>query len=170
MIIQVSWFYQKLGLSVLIVVQSLSCIQLFKTPWTPRFPVLSYLLGFAQTHIHWVGDAIQPSHLLLPSSPPVLNLSQYQGLFQWTGSSNQVAKVLKLQHQSFQWVLRVVKFVHFTKCLPEGCVGLKSSQYCAHQAMQPGAEIFPEAGLPYISLRHWDLPSWAPIGLGLYFF
>ena len=134
------------------------------------FSVLHYLPEFAQTHVLWVNDATQPSHLPLPSSPPVLNLSQYQGLFQWAGSSNQVAKVLKLQHQSFQWVLRVVPFVHFTKCLPEGCVGLKSSQYSAHQAMQPGAEIFPEAGLPYIYLRHWDLPSWAPIGLGLYFF
>ena len=50
---------------------------------TPGFPVLHYLLEFAQTHVHWVGDAIQPSHPLSPSSPPALNLSQHQGLFQW---------------------------------------------------------------------------------------
>ena len=47
----------------------------------PDFPVLHYLLEFAQTHVHWVCDAIQPSHPLSPSSP-ALNLSQHQGLFQ----------------------------------------------------------------------------------------
>ena len=61
---------------------------------TPGFPVLHCLLEFAHTHVHWVGDAIQPSHPLLPSSPPTLNLSQHQGLFQWVGSSPQVAKGL----------------------------------------------------------------------------
>ena len=50
----------------------------------PGFPVLHYLLKFAHTHVHWVGDAIQQSHPLLPSSP-ALNLSQHQGLFQWVG-------------------------------------------------------------------------------------
>ena len=45
---------------------------------TPGFPVLHYLPGFAQTHVHWVGDAIQPPHPLLPSFPPALNLSQYE--------------------------------------------------------------------------------------------
>ena len=47
----------------------------------PGFPVLHYLLEFAQTHVHWVGDAIQPSHSLSPCSP-TLNLSQHQSLFQ----------------------------------------------------------------------------------------
>ena len=53
---------------------------------TPGFPVLRYLLEFAQTHVFWVSDAIQPSHPLLPLSPPALDLSQHQGLFQWVGS------------------------------------------------------------------------------------
>ena len=54
-------------------------------------------------HVHWVGDAIQLSHPLFSPSPPTFNLSQHQGLFQWVGSSHQVAKVLEfqLQHQSF---------------------------------------------------------------------
>ena len=61
---------------------------------TPAFPVLHHLPELAQTHIHWVGDAIQPSHPL--SSPSLaLNLSQHQGLFQWVSSSHQVAKVLE---------------------------------------------------------------------------
>ena len=60
---------------------------------TSDFPVLQYLPEFAQIHVHWVSDAIQPSQALLPPSPPVLNLSQHQGLFQWVGSSHQVVKV-----------------------------------------------------------------------------
>ena len=74
---------------------------------TLGFPVLPYLLQFAQTHVHWVGDGIQPSHPL--SSPsPAFSLSQHQGLFQWVSSSHQVAKALEfqLQHQSFQWIFR----------------------------------------------------------------
>ena len=56
------------------------------------FPVLHYLLEFSQTHVHWVGDDIQPSHPMLPLYPPALNLSQNQSLFQWVSSSHQVAK------------------------------------------------------------------------------
>ena len=52
------------------------------------------LLEFAQTHVHWVRGAIQPSHPLSPASRPALNLFQHQGLFRWAGSSHQVAKVL----------------------------------------------------------------------------
>ena len=69
----------------------------------PGFPVHHQLLELAQTLVHRVGDAIQPSHPL--SSPsPAFNLSQHQGLFQWVSSSYQVAKALEfqLQHQSFQ--------------------------------------------------------------------
>ena len=73
----------------------------------PGFPVLQNYPKFAQTHVHWAGDAIQPSHPL-SSSPPALSLSQHQGLFQWVGFSHQVTKVLEfqLQHQSFQWIFR----------------------------------------------------------------
>ena len=75
---------------------------------TPGLPVHHQLPEFTQIHVHWVSDAIQPSHP--PSSPSSLtfNLSQHQGLFQWVSSSHQVAKVLEfqLQHQSFQWTLR----------------------------------------------------------------
>ena len=54
-------------------------------------------------------ESVMPSnHLILSSpSPPALNLSQHQGLFQWVSPLHQVAKVLELQHQSFQWVFRV---------------------------------------------------------------
>ena len=61
---------------------------------TPGFHVHHQLLEFTQTHVHWVGDAIQPSHPLSSPSPPALNLSQHQGLFQWVSYSPQLAKVL----------------------------------------------------------------------------
>ena len=75
---------------------------------TPGFPVHHKLPEFAQTPIHSVGDAIQPSHPLSCPLPPAFDLSQHQGLFQWVGSSYQVAKLLErqLQHQSFQWIFR----------------------------------------------------------------
>ena len=103
------WFSTMLGQES-IVVQSLSHVWL----WDPigysllGFPVLHYVPESTQTHVHWVSVATQPSHPL--SSPSLdLKLSQHQSLFQWVGSSHQVAKVLELQlqHQSFQWIFRV---------------------------------------------------------------
>ena len=71
---------------------------------TPGLPVPES----TQTHVHRVGDVIQPSHPLSSSSPPAPNPSQHQDLFQWVNSSHEVAKVLEfqLQHQSFQWTPR----------------------------------------------------------------
>ena len=67
----------------------------------PSFPVCRYLPELAQTHVHWVGDAIQPSCPRSSPSPPALNLSQHQDLFLWVGSSHQVAQVLELQLQPY---------------------------------------------------------------------
>ena len=85
---------------------------------TPGPPVHHQLPESTQTHVHWVGDAIQSAHSLLSPSLPAPNPSQHQGLFQWVSSSHQVAKVLEfqLQHQSFQWTPR-------TDLLEEGLVG-----------------------------------------------
>ena len=84
----------------------------------PGFPVHDQLPELTQTYVHWVGDAIQPSHPLLSASPPAFNLSQHQCLFKWVSSSHQVSKVLEfqLQHQSFQWIFR-------TDFLKDGLVG-----------------------------------------------
>ena len=73
---------------------------------TPGLPVHHQLPEFTQTHVHWVSDAIQPSHPLSSLSPPTFNLSQQQGLFKWVSSSHQVVKGFKLQHQSFQSIFR----------------------------------------------------------------
>ena len=64
---------------------------------TPGFPVLHHLLEFAQTDVHWISDAIQPSHPVLSPNPPASNLSSHQGIFKWVSSPHQVAKVLELQ-------------------------------------------------------------------------
>ena len=93
---------------------SVQSTQLCPTLWNPMdcsmpgLPVHHQLLEFTQTHIHWVGDAIQPSYPLSSPCPPAFNLSQHQGLFKWVSSLHQVAKVLEfqLQPQSFQWTPR----------------------------------------------------------------
>ena len=73
---------------------------------TSGLPVHHQLPEFTQTHLHWVGDAIQPSHPLSSPSAPAFNLSQHQGLFKWVSSSHQGANVLEfqLQHQSLQCI------------------------------------------------------------------
>ena len=75
---------------------------------TPGFPVHHQLPELAQICVHWIGDIIQPSHLLLSPFSPAFNLFQDQGFSQWVSSSHQMAKVLEfqLQHQSFQWIFR----------------------------------------------------------------
>ena len=91
-----------------------SITRLCPTFWDPMdcstrgFPAHHQLPEFIQTHVHQVGDAIQPPYPLSSPSPPAFNLSQHEGLFQWVSSLHQIANVLKLQlqHQSFQWVFR----------------------------------------------------------------
>ena len=71
---------------------------------TPGLPVPQHLPKLAKVYVHCIGDAIQPSHPLMPSFPSTLNLSQHQGLFQGVVCSHQMTKLLELQlqHQSFQ--------------------------------------------------------------------
>ena len=78
----------------------------------PGLPVHHQLPEFTQTHAHWVGYVIQPSHPLSSPSPLVPSLSQHQGLFQWVNSLHEMAKILEfqLQHQSLQWTLRTYSF------------------------------------------------------------
>ena len=68
---------------------------------TPDFAVLHYLSEFAQTHVHWVSDAIQPSHLLMPPSSLALNLSQHEGLFQRVGSLHPKCWSFSINHSEF---------------------------------------------------------------------
>ena len=94
--------------------QLLSCVRLFATPWTTarQASCPSPTPRVYPNLVHWVGDAIQPSHPLSSPSPPIFNHSQHQGLCKWISSYHQVAKVLELQlqHQSFQWIFRTDSF------------------------------------------------------------
>ena len=96
-----------------------------------RPPCTHQFQEFTQTHVRWVGDAIQPAHPLSSPSPPAFNLSQHQGLFKWVSSSHQVAKVfeLQLQHQSFQWIIR-------TDFLSDGLVGSPCSPRDSQSLLQ----------------------------------
>ena len=112
---------------MVVITQSLSCPTLCSLMdcSTPGFLVLYSLPKLAQTHVHWVGDAIQPSHPL-SSASPALSLSQHQGLFQWVSSSHQMARVLELQiqHQSFQKILRTDFLLGFTDLISLQSKGL----------------------------------------------
>ena len=88
-----------------------------------------HLPKFAQVHVHCIGDPIQPSHPLTPSSP-ALNLSQHQRLFQWVVCSHQMTTMpeLQLQHQSFQQIFRVVFLkIGLISLLSKGLSGVFSS-------------------------------------------
>ena len=88
---------------------------------TPGSPVCHQLLELTQSHVHWLGDAIQPSHPLLSPSLPAFNLSQHQGLFQLISSSHQLANVFLLkpqQHPSNE----------YSESIPLGLTGLISFQ------------------------------------------
>ena len=92
------------------VVQSLSHVWLFATPWTAAYQsFLSFTISWSLLKLMSIESVMPSNHLILCHLPfpPDLSLSQHQGLFQWVCSLNQVAKVLELQHQSFQWIVRV---------------------------------------------------------------
>ena len=101
------WCYKKLLQSFQFSVQFSSVPQSCPTLYDPRncstsgLPVHLQFPESTQIHVHWVADAIQPSHPLSSPSPPAINLSQHQGLFQWVSSLHQAVKVLEfqLQHQ-----------------------------------------------------------------------
>ena len=89
---------------------------------TPGFSARHYFLEFDQTHVHWVGDAIQASQPLLSPSPPALNLSQHQSLFQWVSSSHQVAITIGAS------ALALVLPMNIQGWFPLGLAGLISLQ------------------------------------------
>ena len=98
--------------NAMILVNSLCCYCCSVAKFWPmkaRLACLSLSPGVCSNLRRWVGDSIQPSHPLSPSSLFAFNLSQHLGLFQWVGSSHQVVKVLELplQHQSFRWIFRI---------------------------------------------------------------
>ena len=109
-------FFSNLSFYLLCCLVAQSCMTL-REPMdcsTPGFPVLHYFPEFAQIHVYWVSDAIQPSHCLPPSSL-AFSVYQHQGLFQWLSSLLHMAKALELQlqHQSFQWIFSYSVWISF---------------------------------------------------------
>ena len=102
---------------------------------TPGLPVHHQLPETTQTHVHWVGDAIQPLHALSSPSPPTFNLSQHWGLFKCISSSHQVAKLLEfqLQHQSFQWTPKTDLLLDGS-CSPRDSQEFSSTTVQKHQS------------------------------------
>ena len=92
-----------------VLIQSLSWVQIFATPWTKQGRFLCPQLSprVCSNSCHWMGDATQPSHSLLPLSPPAFNISQHQGLFQCLlFASGGLSMELQYQQQSVQWIFR----------------------------------------------------------------
>ena len=149
--------------------------------WHTSLPVLHHLLEFAQIHVHWISDAIQPSHPHLSPSPPAFNLSQHQGLFQCVSSSHQVAKVLELhlQHQSFQWTIRVdflaLGGCHLTVCSCELFMILQregdreQALWCLfHKGINPilgGPTLMTSSNPNYFPKDHLQIPFHWRLGL-----
>ena len=99
---------------------------------TPGLPVHHQLPEFTQTHVHRVGDTIQPSHPLSSPSPPAPNPSQHQGLFQWVNSLHEVANVLKFGNLKAILIYTSIK-----------------NEYCVHtfpwkRPQQPAPLLLPE--------------------------
>ena len=114
------------------------------------FPFLHYLPEFTQTHVVWFSDVTQPSYPLPPPSSLALNPSWHQGLFQWLGSSHQVAKVLELhlQHPYLQWITtNFAKFFKRWECqtpLPasrEICMQVKKQQLEPDMEQQTSSQL-----------------------------
>ena len=109
---------------------------------TPGLPVHHQFPEFTQTHVHWVGDAIQPSCPLSSPSPPAFNLPQHQGLSQGVSSSHQVAKVLEFQfqHQSFQRIFRtdfLYDWLAGSPCSPRDSQGKVGRPKLGDEVMEP---------------------------------
>ena len=128
----------------------------YVTSWTaalPGFRVHHQLLKLAQTHVHWVGDAIQPSFPLSSPSLSAFNLSQHQSLFQWVSTSHQVAKVLEFQLQQIvQWIFRLICFRIDWFDLPAVQGTLKSLFHSSKASILPCSAFFMvQLSHPYVT-------------------
>ena len=121
----------------------------------PGLPVHHQLPEFTQTHVHWVNDAIQPSHSLSSLSPPAFNVSQHQGLFKWVSSSHQVAKVMEFQpqHQSFWWTQDwfPLGWTGWTSLQSKGLSSLLQHHSSKASVLQHSAFFIVQLSHPYIT-------------------
>ena len=115
----------------------------------PGSPVLLYLPELVQTHVHGVGDAIQPSHPLLPPFPPVLNLSQHQGLYNSVSSSHRVTKIgASALASGFQWIFRIDLLQYWlvgSPCSPKDFKEFSSTTIQKHQFYGAQPSLWPNS-------------------------
>ena len=167
------WYFQRYTVISFSSDQSLSRVRLFSTPWTAACQAfLSITNSQNLLKLMSLASVMSSNHLilclLLP--PPVFNLYQHQGLFQWVSSSHQVTKVLEfqLQHQPFQWIFR-------TDFLYHGLVGSLSVQgtFKSHQqhrsskasVLQGSAFFIVQLPHPYITTgKTIALTRWTFVG------
>ena len=139
-----------------VVTQSCSTLSDLMNCSTPGLPV-QHLLEPTQTHVHWVCDAIQPSHPLSSPSPPALHLSQHQSLCKWVSSLHQE---FQLQHKSFQWTPR-------TDFLYDGLTRSPCSPRDSQESLQhhsSKASILHSAFF-IVQLSHPNMTTWKTIAL-----
>ena len=129
---------------------------------TPGFPVHHQLPELAQIHVHRVSDAIQPSHPLSPPSFPTFNFPQHQGLFQWASSSHEVAKVLELQHQSFQWF--PLGLTGLISLLSKGCSRVFSTQFKRINSLALSLLYSPALTSIHDYWKNHTLTRWTSVG------
>ena len=136
----------------------------------PDLPFHHQLPDFTQTHVHWVGDDIQPSYPLLIPSLPIFNLSQHQGRFKWGCASHQVAKVLEFQlrHQSFHQIFRVDCLwdrLVGTPCSPRTLKSLLKHHSSKASILQCSAFLIVQLSHPYMTTgKTTDLTRWTSVG------
>ena len=147
------------------------CLTLCKTMncSMPGFPVLHCLLEFAQTHVHWVSDAIQPSHPLSPHSPPAHNLSHHQGFLQWVDTLHQVAK----KYWSFSFSIRPANEHSGLSFFKVDCFYLLTIQETLKSLLQHHsckASILRHSTLFMIQFSHSYMTTGKTIGLTIWTF
>ena len=131
------------------------------------------ILMFTQTHAHWVGDAIQPSHPLSSPSPPAFNLSQHQGLFKWIHSLHQMAEVweFRLQNQSFHSGLISFKMDWLDLLAAKGLSSLLQHHNSKASILQCSAFFIVQLSHPYMTTgKTIALTRWTFVGKVMFLF
>ena len=149
---------------------SFSCPVMSDSLWPHGCSIPGLSVPVTQVQVHCIGDAIQPSHPLMPSSPSAFNLPQHQGLFQWVSHLYPVTKVLELQlqHQSFQWIFRVdflKNWLVWSPCCPGDSQVFSSTRNSKASILQCSVFFLVQLSHPYMTtgktraLTRWTFVS-----------
>ena len=127
---------------------------------TPGFPVHHQLLELAQTHVHWVGDAILPSHHLLSPFPPAFNFSQHQGLFQWVSSLYEVLLAYKFVYAQTYIIIYLSVYLYLYQAKHEsGSRSVLSDSLRSHGLYSPWNSLAQNTGVGSLPLFQGIFPT-----------